>query len=298
MFSSTTQPSTQLPSPLQVIEPDWRYAQDYRITVKRDDLIHPIISGNKWRKLRHLDENLLPNIKGAVASFGGGYSNHLHALSFCCKQHGLHNIAFIRGNYTGNETPMIKDLLHWGTHIVYLSKVDYSQRDCGEYLTTLSRRYDIEILIPEGGSHTEHLAGLQGLHNEFTEPVDHLILPVASGGTLAGLAVSKGNIRNLLGIAVLKGQDYLESLVTRLVAEHRVNTPYTISHEYCLRGYAKSTPELDRFCIDTENQLGLPVEPVYSGKVLMALKALIENRAFTPGSTIAFLHTGGLQGAR
>lgn len=290
--------NTQVPSPLERIYPDWPNAEQYQLLVKRDDLIHPIISGNKWRKLAEPMHQFMQHKPARVASFGGGYSNHIHALAHCCCQLKIPLTIFIRGNYTGNETPMLKDVQAWQANIVYLTKADYQRRDEQDFVTSLCRQHNVEVVIPEGGSQQQCFAGMQSLVDEFNQDVDALFLPVASGGTLAGLSVAKqSHIKHLHGIAMLKGQDYLNDLVKQLINQ-QPHSEYTIWHDFHHGGYAKVSDELIAFCRRNSEQLGIPLEPVYSGKALYAMQQLIMQKRFAKNSTLVFLHTGGLQGAR
>lgn len=293
-----TQLDIALPSRLQQIYPTWRNAERYTIYVKRDDLIHPVISGNKWRKLSHTLELMANTENATLGSFGGGYSNHLHALSFCCWQLDWPLTVFVRGDYANRETSMLLDIQRWGTRVVYLTKKDYQMRSSQPFCAMLSNRYALSHLIPEGGSHQDCFSGMAALMNEFEHKIDYLLLPVASSGTLAGMAVTSGNVSNLVGIGVLKGANYLEQQTRQLIDLHPVLTDYSILHNYHFGGYAKSPENIRSFCQHTSQMLGIPIEPVYSGKTFYALKDLIERAAFPIDSTLCVLHTGGLQGSR
>ncbi|WP_100643036.1 1-aminocyclopropane-1-carboxylate deaminase/D-cysteine desulfhydrase [Alteromonas facilis] len=286
------------PSPIQRITPDWANAREYALYVKRDDLLHPIISGNKWRKLQPIVQQLQHATSPTLASFGGGHSNHIHALAYVCHRLNWPFHAIIRGNYENNFTPMLNDIVQWGAHIHFITKREYQHRHEPDYLARLKKHLDLDVIIPEGGSHAEHLVGMQTLADELTDPNDYLITPVASGGTLAGLACASSNIKHLIGIAVLKGKDYLEPLVAELIAQREVKTPYAINHDFHFGGYAKAPLDLRQFCQAQSAHLNIPFEPVYSGKALYAMKSFVEGKAFPLGSRITLLHTGGLQGAR
>ena len=288
------------PSPLQVITPNWQGIENYQITVKRDDLIHPIISGNKWRKLKYaLLESLNSGVQH-ILSFGGGYSNHLHALGYCCHDLNIEFTAIVRGDYSQNPSPMLRDLAKWQTKISYVDRKTYQQRTNVDYLHGLQQRYPNAVLIPEGGSWLHAIKGVAEIINELPEQLDHIIAPVASGGTLAGLiSASNHNNTQITGIAALKGKDYLEQLVSDLLPHKRnISGKWQINHQHHFGGYAKSNTELNQFCGDFYKQTLIPIEPVYSGKLFFALKQLIEQKSFAVDSKILALHTGGLQGAR
>lgn len=285
----------RLPSVEQKLSVDWRNPNGAEFWVKRDDLIHPIISGNKWRKLH----GALCRAEQAgiteFVSFGGGYSNHLHALGYVCFQAGWHLNVIIRGDYRANPTPMLQDLHRWGAQIHYVTKATYQRRNDGDYVQHLRQQYPEAMIIPEGGSSPDALAGVAEIVNELTQSFDMLLLPVASGGTLAGLA-SNPKCPALRAIAVLKGENYLESLVSQLAPASA--TDWQILHDFHHGGYAKTSAELMDFVTDPQISPSIPLEPVYSGKLFFAARQLCEAGYFPVNSRILLLHTGGLQGQR
>ena len=359
------------PSPLDLFTPDWPGAEDVTIYVKRDDKIHPVVSGNKWRKLKqfiyeyaekHLDgaefEKRLPQntdggsfhadgsfdaegsfnaegssftAKGSVRliSFGGGFSNHLHALGYVCHTLGIPLTAIIRGDYSAAPTPMISDLISWNVNIEYVDRITYKKRDSTDYLNSLKKRFSPAIIIPEGGSQEQAIEGVAELVSEVAEALatnhntefDTIIAPVASGATMAGIVSALRPNQHAIGIGVLKGQDYLESLVNQFLApallaneimtkelvakasadieeENKASCNWHINHEYHCGGYAKMPPYLTTFCENFNSAMPFNIEPVYSGKVFFALKDMLKKGTFKSGSKIIVLHTGGLQGAR
>ena len=291
------------PSAETIIQPDWATNHDITLRVKRDDLLHPVISGNKWRKLKHA---LLPAIAAKskhIISFGGGFSNHLHALGYCCQQLNIQFTAIIRGNYSQNPSPMLQDLMNWKATIQYVDRMTYQQRAEPGYLKLLQQQNPGALLIPEGGSQLEALQGVAEVIDELCNSYDYMLAPVASGGTLAGLIAGVGKHPKqtnckILGLAVLKGECYLEQLVTDLLDKPEQTKNWQINHDYHFGGYAKSTHLLTQFCSDFYQQTAIEIEPVYSGKLFYALRDLIDKRYFPPKSRILALHTGGLQGAR
>ncbi|WP_377895596.1 1-aminocyclopropane-1-carboxylate deaminase/D-cysteine desulfhydrase [Alteromonas sp. R78001] len=335
-----------LPSPLEPFTPDWEGAEHVSMFVKRDDRIHPVISGNKWRKLKHafnltppytvdLDtgsgsglSSVLYSQPSSVVSFGGGFSNHLHALGYLCNQLNIPFHAIIRGDYTKHPSPMIQDLVQWGTQIHYVNKVTYQQRDDPAYLTSLRIQFPDALIIPEGGSQVAALKGVQEVVNEIDIPFDHIIAPVASGATLAGLTSALSPHQHAIGIGVLKGEGYLEGLVEQFLApELALNftqasalasdktNQFSISHDFHCGGYGKTPPYLQTFCENFNQTMPFEIEGVYSGKVFWALKNLLATLASTntstnacekkplekaieKGQTLIIVHTGGIQGAR
>lgn len=290
------------PSPEQVIKPAWSGLEQLSVTVKRDDLLHAIISGNKWRKLQHSLLTAMQHNLVHIVSFGGGFSNHLHALGYCCHILNIKFTAIIRGDYSANPSPMLKDLLRWKTDIQFVTKSNYLQRDEPDYLRQLQSQFGKVMIIPEGGSNELALNGIAELVHELNQSYDYIIAPVASGGTLAGLITATRNIPcKILGIGVLKGEAYLAELVQNLLPSDLQTLPsvhWSINHDYHFGGYAKSSQELKDFCADFYQQTQIAIEPIYSGKLFFALRELIGQKYFPLGSKILALHTGGLQGTR
>lgn len=285
----------------------------YKLLIKRDDLIHPIISGNKWRKLQGIFEYWPTMSVSHIVSFGGGYSNHLHALGYACRQLNIPFTAMVRGNYTGNNqsnlTPMLKDLIKWKTTIQWLTKVDYKKKNDTRWLKTQLHDFQDCLVIPEGGSGKMVHTGMLQLVQELPEDLDYLLCPVGSGGTLAGIVQALNKLQRktkVLGIAVLKGEGYLEDLVKELMDSEEVlidkgeltNQNWHIVHDYHFGGYAKSKPELQEFMQNFHNGTNIDLEPVYSGKLMFALYHLLAQNFFKRGSKICAIHTGGLQGQR
>jgi 1-aminocyclopropane-1-carboxylate deaminase len=332
----------QLPSPLVKVDPrelDIHVPYDISLWLKQDDAIHPIISGNKWRKLAPTFDQYLTSqqkLPQQIISFGGGYSNHLHALGYICKIFNIEFHAFIRGNYAQRLTPCLVDLHEWGTTFHWLTKIQYKQRHQIPYLSALQSEYPQALIIPEGGSNEHAPIGVAQCIQEIVtqlKQVSHnikgtikpilqqrhvIVTPVATAATLAGLiygiAEQKESCPHLnidiLGIAVLKGHpkeapDYLESLtnkhLSQLIATQHLDKSclpnWTINHAYHAGGYAKTTPELLEFCTKI-NARQNKLEPTYSGKVAFAIKQLIENQVLLNYDNIIMLHTGGLQGLR
>ena len=298
--------SLTLPSPVEPFFPKWKGAEKVSLFVKRDDAIHPIMSGNKWRKLSNA---LPPSLPKAIVSFGGGFSNHLHALGFICFKLGIPFTAIIRGDYSATPSPMIKDLIQWQTHIEYVDRITYKKRSDSADLNELKLQFPDAIIIPEGGSQAQALQGIKDMVDEIEVDFDFIVAPVASGATLAGIinALNKRNrttatdfrsLHKVIGIGVLKGEGYLEGLVQKFLPISKHQTSWHIDHNYHFGGYAKAPNELQTFCNDFNDNMEFKIEPVYSGKAFWAVKDMLAKGKFEDRSRIVVLHTGGLQGAR
>lgn len=270
------------------------------VQIKRDDLIDPIISGNKWRKLkynlRHVKEN---GFKGII-SFGGAYSNHIHALAYACFQNNINAIGIIRGENHYAENFTLSKAKKWGMDLHFVDRVTYRQRDNPDYLQCLSEQYPDHFIIPEGGSNTFALDGVAEICEELSQQTqyDTLLTPVGSAGTISGLIRGDKNQHEILGIAVLKQQNYLEKEVNNLLkaGENNAYDNWKVLNEYHDGGYAKFSQKNLKKLQDFSTKTGVPFEPIYSGKMVLALLDLISTGYFQPHHNIVLLHTGGLQG--
>lgn len=290
-----------LPSPLHEFQPNWNNPNHCQLYIKRDDLIHGIISGNKWRKLSHQLAHVVSQGYRGIVSFGGMHSNHLHALSYCCYKLGIPLTAIVRGHSSAPSTPTMDDMRQWNTQIELVDRLTYKMRSNHEYCRELLQKFPDHHLIPEGGSHELAIDGVSEIMDEIiiglSHTPDYVICPVGSGGTLAGL-VSSNTSTHCLGIAVLKGEGYLEEAVSTLLTKNSCNSEWLINHDYHFGGYGKRPNELQTFCDDSLSSLNLRIEPTYSGKLFYATRELLGQGYFKANSRIVLLHTGGLQGAR
>ncbi|MBO1256363.1 pyridoxal-phosphate dependent enzyme [Alteromonas sp. 5E99-2] len=288
---------SQITSPIESFSlPHWPQCAP-KVWVKRDDLIHPFVSGNKWRKLKYA--NLHHHKK--IVSIGGGYSNHLHALGYLCSQLQLPFTALVRGHYGATPTPMLNDLQNWGCHIEYIDKKLYATRDTEQFKTWLDEHHIGSHFIPEGGSTAQAVKGVSELcdevHTQLSALPTHFITPVASGATLAGLVTGMASTtQRAIGIAVLKGKGYLEQQVQRFLPKAQEN--WQIQHGYVHGGYAKKSDALSDFIIQFNQHSTIPIEPVYSGKLFFAVNEMIMNKEFSSTDRLVLLHTGGIQGSR
>lgn len=286
-------------SPVQSIAHPLFQRHQVVVQIKRDDLIHPIISGNKWRKLKH---NLLhiqaPNCAGVI-SFGGSYSNHIHALAFACYEQNMPVIGIIRGEpeYANNAT--LRQAMQWGMKLRFVDRKTYKLRDNPDYIAQLTEQYPGYVVMPEGGSNPLALPGVGEVITELSTQAefDTLLVPVGSGGTLAGLINADHNRHQLLGIAVLKQQQYLANEVMQLLpVKARQYGNWSILSQFHRGGYAKFSAKDIQRILAFSKHTGIRFEPVYSGKMLLALLDLITQGYFPAGHRIMMLHTGGLQG--
>lgn len=297
--------SLQIPSPLEKIEFSDFKAADVDVYLKRDDLIHPFISGNKWRKLKYNIENFkAAKLKGFV-TFGGAYSNHLAAASYAASQHNLHMVAFVRGLDAETSNPTLDFVKHCGTKIIALSRSEYRNKHTPTFRATLQQDFPRYGYLPEGGANVDGVRGCAEIMQEINQPFDVIAAPLGSATTFAGLLMSNFPAQRYLGFPAVKGGIYLEEDVNNFIKEainaHLLPSNFTppawhLETGFHFGGFGKVQPELIDFMNRFYNKTGVPLDPIYTAKMMFGLVNLIKRGAITPGTRLLAIHTGGLQG--
>ncbi len=284
----------RLPSPLHEVADERFGRRGVRLLLKRDDLIHPELVGNKWRKLA---PTLATAGGRAVVTFGGAYSNHLRAAAAAGRLLGLPTVGVVRGQELAGRplNPSLARCAADGMRLHFVDRSTYRRKAEPDVLAALLRAVDAEdaVVVPEGGSSAEAVRGCRALGEELGEHADVAAIACGTGGTLAGLAAGLPRGRRALGIPVLRG-GFLEGDIRRL-QDRAFGGPrgaWSLDDRFHHGGYARTTPGLDAFAEDFERRHGLPLERVYVAKMLYALLALTEEGAFPRGTTLAAVVTG------
>lgn len=278
----------QLPSPIQPVTEDRLSHHGVTLLLKRDDLIHPDLPGNKWRKLA-------PNLVAAreqeyttLLTFGGAYSNHLSATAAAGYYFGFKTIGVVRGEERLPLNDVLATAVRFGMQLTYMDRTTYRDKHTPAVLGQLLTQFGNCYILPEGGSNAPAVRGCTTIPREIQEPFDVIAAAVGTGGTLAGIAGGLDSEQQALGFAVLKGGDFLRDDVAVLQAEAfgQATTNWQIETEFHCGGYAKRTAELDAFVLDFEKRHGVRLNWVYEAKMMMGLYALVERGVFKPGTTI------------
>ncbi len=261
-----------------------------RMDALRLDLIHPVISGNKWFKLRpYLDEAETLH-KKKILTWGGAWSNHIVAAAAACRESGYSLTVLVRGEMPAVLSSTLENTMSLGAEIFYLSRDDYRKKTIPPFI-------DIEdfYCIPEGGSGEPGVSGASGIADlfEFSE-YTHIICAAGTGTMSAGLLRRTRPNQELIVIPVLKGFKELENLVRKMAGTGPGKL--TLHHEYHFGGYARSDPRLFSFMNDLFEKTGIPTDVVYTGKLFYAAMDMLAKKYFTDGSRILVIHSGGLQG--
>lgn len=264
------------------------------VTVKRLDQIHPQISGNKFFKLKYNFQEAQQQGFKKVLTFGGAYSNHIAATAYAAHLFGFASVGMIRGEELKDKTlnPTLATAQQLGMQLHFVSREQYRQKDQPEYLAALKQHYPEHYLIPEGGTNTLAIQGCKEiLAAEDRHNYDMICCAVGTGGTISGLIEASAAHQSVLGFSALKG-DFLKSEVEQWTTKKN----WKITDAYCCGGYAKTTPALLQFMQSFEAEHRIPLEQVYTAKMMYGLMGLIQQNYFPQGSRILVIHTGGLQG--
>jgi 1-aminocyclopropane-1-carboxylate deaminase/D-cysteine desulfhydrase-like pyridoxal-dependent ACC family enzyme len=274
-------------------------AHGVSVWVVREDLNHPFVSGNKWWKLQLNLEAAIQSGYHQLLTFGGAYSNHIFATAAAAKEVGLRSVGIIRGERVTNNTLRFGESC--GMRLHFVSRSEYRQKKDASFLEALLAQFGPSYVLPEGGTNALAVKSCaawgQALWQHYQPDV--LCVPVGTGGTLAGLVAGFAGRGHIIGFAALKGAEFLTGEVSELIHEATGNT-YTNWHletAYHGGGYGKISAELIRFIAAVEETYALPLDPVYTAKMVTGIRAMITEKKFRPGTRIFVLHTGGLQGA-
>lgn len=285
----------QTPSPLEPLDLEPFGIFGHEVYVKRDDLIHQIVSGNKWRKLKHNIICYTESEKKGIATFGGAHSNHIIALAFVANHLNIPSIAFIRGEKPVELSPTLKKVIELGMHIHYVQRNVYKNRN--KMISWVKINYPSFYIVPEGGANILGVKGCKEIIKEIDLDFDEIYCDVGAGATLAGLVAGIKPSQFAKGIVVLKGAQYLEEEVQIMIKEfdNKPRKNFTLIHDYHFGGFAKKNRELEVFMKLFYDTTGIKTDPIYSGKMFYGLIKELERSTGNKKRIIA-LHTGGLQG--
>jgi len=292
-------------SPLQQLQSDFLKKANIQLFVKRDDLIHPLFGGNKWRKQKYNLIHAREKQSDTLLTFGGAWSNHIYATAAAARHFGFSSIGIIRGE---KHTPLNTTLAFaesCGMQLHYISRAEYRKKHEPQYLQKLKHQFGEIYILPEGGSNTLALKGCEEIvdeiNREIERPFDVICCASGTGATLAGLVKALKPEQSAIGFSALKGGEFLNEEGTNFLCDayHDTNLDrknWEIETAFHFGGYAKINDELIHFMRTFQSEYGFALDAVYTGKMFYGLFKHIENKTFKPGSTIVAIHSGGLQG--
>lgn len=263
--------------------------------IRREDLLFPELSGNKYRKLKYNLEVARKMGHTRLLTFGGAFSNHIHASAAAGKLFGFQTVGFIRGDELSRIplNPTLEDARKAGMELVFLPRSQYDLRNTSEFQEQLLSQYGPGYIVPEGGTNALAVKGCSEILQSGDASYDFICCAVGTGGTLAGLVHASGNHQQVTGYSALKAADLekeLEGFIPRGNWQLRQTAHFG--------GYARITPDLVAFINDFKRRTGIPLDPVYTGKMIFGILEDIRNQHIPSGSRVLALHTGGLQGIR
>lgn len=293
----------EITSPIQELNDPLFTQKKVHVFVLREDLVHPEISGNKWRKLKY-NILLAKQKKLSILSFGGPFSNHLAALAAAGKTFGVHTIGLVRGEEADLNNPTLKKAQENGMQLVPISRNEYNNKTEQNYLDELKLCFTPFHLVPEGGANFEGISGCTEILKNIPTDFQLITLPCGTGSTLAGIVLSLKAHQKAIGFPALKGGEYLKDEVQKhlswyLMSEQTANeyqNDYTLACDYHFGGFGKMNDELYQFILHFYTQHAIALDGLYTGKMFYGLYDMIRKNAFSGGTRILAIHTGGLQG--
>lgn len=269
--------------------------------MKREDRIHPFISGNKYRKLKYNILDAKKNKDQTLLTFGGAFSNHISAVAYAGKESEFNTIGIIRGDELKNDlestldgNSTLKQAYKHGMQFEFVSRQDYRIKDSNLFIESLKDKFGSFYLIPEGGTNELAVKGCQEILTVEDKFFDVICAAVGTGGTISGIINSIDDCQKVLGFSALKG-DFLENEIKKYTIENR---KWSLINNCHLGGFAKVNEAFIHFLNNFKKETSIPLDPIYTGKMMYKLIEMIKNGYFSSGTKILTIHTGGLQGVQ
>ncbi len=267
--------------------------------IKREDELHPFISGNKYRKLKYNLEEASRQNYNTLVTFGGAYSNHIAATAAAGFEYNFNTIGVIRGDELANNlkevirnNPTLKFAMQHNMHLEFVSRNAYRNKTSPEFIIFLKEKFGKFYLVPEGGTNKLAVKGCEEILTKDEEHYHVICVAIGTGGTISGIINSTKNFQKVIGFPALKG-DFLQHEIKKYVIR---NDNWSLNNDYHFGGYAKISEELINFINKFKKETSIPLDPIYTGKMMFGIVDLIKKNAFEKGTKILAIHTGGLQG--
>tara|TARA_B110000503_G_C7073580_1_gene381905 strand:+ start:273 stop:1208 length:936 start_codon:yes stop_codon:yes gene_type:complete len=264
--------------------------------IKREDLIHPLISGNKFRKLKYNLIQAQKENKSTLLTFGGAFSNNVLAVASAGYENNFKTIGIIRGEElatTAEVNPTLQKAQSLGMQFKFISRAAYRNKNNSEFLKDLEKEFGNFYLLPEGGTNDLAILGCEEILTNEYKKFTHVCCSVGTGGTIAGIINSSFNDQQIIGFPSLKG-DFISKEISNFTKKKN----WSIDSDYHFGGYGKVSDNLIRFINDFHQVHQIPLDPIYTGKMMFGIFDLIKKDYFEKGSKILAIHTGGLQGIK
>ncbi len=265
-----------------------------KVVIKREDLIHPFISGNKYRKLKFNIKEAKESNEKSLLTFGGAFSNHIAAVAAAGKKYGFKTIGIIRGEELRLKkylNPTLQFAKTCGMHLKYVSREAYRTKMDTDFINNLREEFGPFYLIPEGGTNDLAVKGCEEILQADDLEFDYICCAVGTGGTISGLINASKKHQQVLGFPALKN-DFLHQDIRKFAK----NKNWELVTDYHFGGYGKINTELITFINKFKSDFGIPLDPIYTGKMMFGVFDLVKSGYFPENAKILVIHTGGLQG--
>jgi 1-aminocyclopropane-1-carboxylate deaminase/D-cysteine desulfhydrase-like pyridoxal-dependent ACC family enzyme len=292
------------PAPVQKLSHPLFTQHQVEVSIKREDLLHAQVSGNKWRKLKYNLAFAGENGFKQLLTFGGAYSNHLYATAAAGKLYGFETIGVVRGEPTFPLNPTLDFAVANGMQLHYINREEYRNKNSNDLMFRLHEQYGAAFFIPEGGSNAWGVNGCMDILRDVKEPFDLITVACGTGATLAGILLSLNKKQRAIGFSAFKGGDFLydevklhaQNVLQDAFPNHELDKAFEIDTEFHFGGYGKINAELISFMQEFHSHFNIKLDPVYTAKMAFGVFEKIKRGDFKPGTRILMIHTGGLQG--
>ncbi|MFH1194422.1 MAG: pyridoxal-phosphate dependent enzyme [bacterium] len=266
--------------------------------MKRIDLVHPKISGNKWFKMKYNIAEAMKEGYETILTFGGAFSNHVHATAAAGKIFGFKTIGMIRGEEYSPLNPTLQSAADNGMELHYLNRKTYRHRNEQNFISEIAKQFPGSYILPEGGSNKFAIKGCKEIPQSIEINFDYICSAVGTGGTISGIISGLKENQNALGFSALKNGNFLSDAVNKFLNDATLKScnNWSIITDYHFGGYAKINHELVEFVNEFERANNIPLDYIYTAKMMYGIFDLARTGFFKNGSTIIAVHTGGLQG--
>jgi len=287
-------------TPIVQIKDELTEKYGVELFIKREDLTDPYISGNKYRKLKYNLIYAKEHGFNTLLTFGGAYSNHIHAVAYAGFKYGFKTIGVIRGEEILPLNPTLKDAKYFGMKIHYISRAEYRDKKDLNFIESLKNKFGEFYLVPEGGSNALAVKGCTEILNETEKTFDHICCACGTGGTIAGLIASLNGAGKVWGFPALKNGGFLKKDISELILEFNSleYNNWDLILDYHFGGYAKFNMDLVRFINQFKERHNIQLDPIYTGKLLYGIYEKIKDGFFKSNETVLAIHSGGIQGIK
>jgi 1-aminocyclopropane-1-carboxylate deaminase len=264
--------------------------------IKREDLLHPYISGNKLRKLKYNITEVKKLGFSKIVTFGGAFSNHIAATSYAGFLNNIETVGIIRGEelkFSWQENPTLKFASEHGMQFKFVTREEYREKESVNLVQILKKEFGSFYLLPEGGTNELAIKGCEEILNSEDATFDYITVSVGTGGTIAGIINKSSSNQKILGFPALKG-DFLKKDICKFAKKNN----WDLISDYHFGGYAKTSSKQILFINEFFEKYKIPLDPIYTSKMVFGVLDKIEKGYFPVGSKILMIHTGGLQGIK